>query len=309
MDTVERSVAWAFLALLLARAAIAQPPAAPSPNGNGSPPRMPGSEAPPAIPGYTPNSRPRDFTGVWRNQPLSMPATFQIAPPAAFDLTLAALAARKARVDLLERMKGTTIATPHVMCRPAGLDSAIIVLTPIYILQNEREMVFIITDEIRDVRHVYLNQRHPVHITPSYSGDSIGHWEGNTLVVDTVGYNGRGELGYAQPRAGKLDGTTYSDAMHFVQRFTKSADGKALTIESTLDDPKTLKHLVTTTRKWLWVYGQQPLEFDCEENPSEDNFADMAFPDAYLRPVCIRYEGKGAALSKVVCNEGSPLNR
>lgn len=302
MAALKRAIAGTFLALLLATAAIAQPPAAPGPKGNGTPPRTPGSQAPPAIAGYTPTSSPRDFRGVWRNQPLSMPATFQIAPPGAFDLTPAALLSRKARVDLLERMKGTTIATPHVMCRPAGLDSAIVVLTPIYILQNEREMVFIITDEIRDVRHVYLNQRHPAHITPSYSGDSIGHWEGDTLVVDTVGYNGRGELGYAQPRAGKLDGTTYSDAMHFVQRFTKSADGKQLTIESTLDDPKTLKHPVTTTRKWLWVYGQQPLEFDCEENPSEDNFADMVFADEYLRPVCIRHEGKGAALSTVVCN-------
>lgn len=302
MDALERAVACTFLTLLLATVAIAEQTAAPSPKDNGTPPRMPGSQAPQAIPGYIPNSNPRDFTGVWRNQPLAMPATFQIAPPGAFDLTTAAQASRKTRVDLLERMKGTTIATPHVMCRPAGLDSAIIVLTPIYILQNQREMVFIITDEIRDVRHVYLNQRHPARITPSYGGDSIGHWEGNTLVVDTVGYNGRGELGYAQPRAGKLDGTTYSDAMHFVQRFTKSADGKELTIESTLDDPKTLKHPVTATRKWLWVYGQQPLEFDCEENPSEDNFADMVFPDAYLRPVCIRYEGKGTELSKVVCS-------
>ncbi|MGH8258157.1 MAG: hypothetical protein ACREUG_00535 [Steroidobacteraceae bacterium] len=73
--------------------------------------------------------------------------------------------------------------------------------------------------------------------------------------------------------------------MHFVQRFTKSADGKELTIDSMPDDPTTLKHPVRTTRKWLWVYGQQPLEFDCEENP-----------------VCIRHEGEGTALSTVVCN-------
>ncbi|MGH8258156.1 MAG: hypothetical protein ACREUG_00530 [Steroidobacteraceae bacterium] len=45
-------------------------------------------------------------------------------------MTAAALASRKTRVDLLERMRGTTIATPHVMCRPAGLDSAIVVLAP-----------------------------------------------------------------------------------------------------------------------------------------------------------------------------------
>ncbi len=305
MNVLERRATALVLGLALAGVSMAQAQPTVSSGGNGTPPRMPGSEAPPAIPGYTPNSDPRDFRGVWRSQMLPMPATFQIAPPDAFDLTPAALAARKVRVDLLERLKGTTIAIPHVMCRPAGLDNAIIILTPVYILQNEREIAFIITDEIRDVRHVYLNQPHPKHLTPSYDGDSIGHWDGNTLVIDTVGYNGRGELGYAQPRGGKLDGTTYSDAMHFVQRITKSPDGKELTVASTLEDPKTLAHPVTTTRKWLWVYGQQPLEFDCEENPTEDNFADMVFPDEYLRPVCIRYEGKGTAPSQVICNAQS----
>ena len=305
MNVFHCSVIALFASLALVGTTDAQTNPAAPPSSKATPPRLPGAAGPPPIPGYDPTSEPRDLRGVWRTQPLGMPATFQLAPPQAFELTPAAQAMRDKRVALLEKLKGTTIATAHVMCRPPGLDNDIIPLTPIYVLQNEREMVFIITDEMRGVRHVYLNQAHPKHLTPSYEGDSTGHWEGNTLVVDTIGYNGRGELGYAQPRDGKLNGTVYSDQMHMVQRMTKSADGRELTIETTLEDPKTLTHPVTTKRKWLWVYGQQPLEFDCEENPTEDNFADMVFPDEYLRPVCVRHEGKGAAHSQVICDAAS----
>lgn len=272
-----------------------------APDGNGSQARLPGAEAPPAIPGYDPSPDPRDFRGVWHDKPLPGSVPFQFAPN--IELSAEGSAETKRRMDLLLRMHGTTVATAHVMCRPAGIADALIPIDPIYILQNDHELVFVVTDEMRSVRHVYLNQPHPQHVTPSYEGDSIGHWEGNTLVIDTVGYNGRGELAFAGRGRHPLDGATYSDQMHFVQRITKSADGKELTIESTLDDPKALAHPASVTKRWAWLNGEQPLEYDCEENPREDNFAGMVYPDEYLRPICIQYEGKDAEhTSKVVCN-------
>jgi hypothetical protein len=164
-------------------------------------------------------------------------------------------------------------------------------IAPIYILQNDEKLVFIVTDEIRDVRQVYLNRPHPKKPVPSYGGDSVGHWEGNTLVVDTLGYNGRGDL----------SGAVHSTRMHLVQRFTKSADGRTLVIDSTFDDPETLAEPVHVRKEWGWLNGQQPLEFDCEENPREDNFSGMLFEDDYLKPVCIQHEGRGMETSKVVC--------
>jgi hypothetical protein len=285
-------VAFAILGLALTTLSGAQQPSAPTPQGNGASARLPGAEVPSTIPGYVPSKDPQDFTGVWRDQPLPGSVMFHLVPHV--DFTAAAQADVKRRAELLARVKGTSIATPHVMCRPVGISNVITPLTPTYILQSDREMVFIVTDEIRGVHHIYLNQQHPKHIVPSYDGDSVGHWEGNTLVIDTIGFNGRGEF----------EGTVHSDQMHLVQRISKSADGKSLTIESTLDDPKILAHPVTVTKRWVWLAGQQPLEFDCEENPREDNFAGIVFADEYLRPVCIQYEGKGSEPSKVVCDAG-----
>ncbi|HTR01184.1 MAG TPA: hypothetical protein VMH83_14385, partial [Candidatus Acidoferrum sp.] len=93
----------------------------------------------------------------------------------------------------------------------------------------------------------------------------------------------------------------HSSAMHMTQRIRKSADGKSLAIDITLDDPATFTKPLQVHRDWSWVNGQQPIEFDCEENPREDNFSGMLFEDEYLRPICVQHEGKGEELSKVTC--------
>ena len=86
---------------------------------------------------------------------------------------------------------------------------------------------------------VYLNRGHlPADdLYPMFYGDSIGHWEGNTLVVDTISLGG----------ANNIDGTApHSAAAHLVQRISRpSAD--ALRVEATLEDPKALLHPVTAT--------------------------------------------------------------
>jgi hypothetical protein len=282
-------IAAAIACASLMGSAVAQQEPNTNPESNGSPPRLPGAAAPAAIPGYAPSLDRRDFTGVWRSLPTPGVSPFQLAPN--IELNAAGRADAARRADLLRQMKGTTVANPEVMCRPNGVGAALIQIVQIYVLQNEREVVFVVTDEIKDVRHVYLNQKHPAHLVPSYGGDSVGHWEGDTLVIDTIGYNGRGTL----------EGTVHSRQMHLVQRMTKSDDGKTLTIESTFNDPQTMAHPATVTKRWGWLKGQQPLEFDCESNPREDNFAGMAFADDYLRPVCIQYVGEGAQKSKVIC--------
>src|SRR5690606_31960754 len=142
-------------------------------------------------------------------------------------------------------------------------------------------------------RHVYFDTDHPDDLEPTYGGHSIAHWDGDTLVVDTIGFNGTGEINKA----------LHSDKMHVTQRITKSADGRTLSIDTTLVDPDTFTEPLTIEREWAWLPGRQPLEFDCEENPREDNFADIVFESEYLRPICIRYEGEGEQLSYVRCEE------
>jgi hypothetical protein len=289
---LSRRFALAVAALLGAFACFGlsaeQPAPPPADNGTG-PNGLANFQGPPPIAGYDPSTDPKDFRGVWRYRAPPGLARFKVAP----DVKLNDRAQRQAdsRASRLAAMKGTTVATPHVMCRPTGINQALMPIAPIYILQNEKKLVFIVTDEIRDVRQVYLDGKHSRHPEPSYGGESVGHWEGNTLVIDTIGYNGRGDL----------QGAVHSTKMHLVQRFTKSADGRTLTIDSTFDDPETLAEPVRVRKEWGWLNGQQPLEFDCEESPREDNFSGMLFDEEYLRPVCIQHEGRGREPSRVIC--------
>lgn len=249
-----------------------------------------------SIPGYEPTTDPHDLSGLWKaNRVQGLLLPFFLGNNLPFTPQA------KARADhaLAMSAKGTQLATPHIMCRPTGVNQATGPIAPIYVLQNKDKLAFVVTDEIRNIQQVYFTDKHPANLQPSYGGHSIAHWEGDVLVIDTVGYNGRGVL----------ENAVHSPAMHMTQRIRKSADGKSLSIDITLDDPATFTQPLQVHREWSWVNGQQPIEFDCEENPREDNFSGMVFEDEYLRPVCIQHEGKDEELSKVVCDAPKPARR
>lgn len=245
-------------------------------------------DAAPSVPGYEPTTEPRDFSGLWRSKPA--PGSF-LPFVLAGELPFTERAQERLRYALEMAEQNTQLATPHIMCRPTGVNQATGPIAPVYVLQNDEKMVFIVTDEIRDISQVYFADEHPTDLEPSYGGHSIARWQGDTLLVDTIGYNGRGVL----------NDVVHSTEMRMTQAITKSADGTTLHIDITLEDPATFTEPVELKREWAWVNGQQPLEFDCEENPREDNFSGMIFEEEYLRPVCIQHEGEGEELSKVVC--------
>jgi hypothetical protein len=80
-------------------------------------------------------------------------------------------------------------------------------------LLQEKDRVTILTMFDHQFRHVRLNAEHPAHVTPSYYGDSVGHYEGDTLVVDTVGIKVT-PLGMVD-----IYGTPFSDRLHVVEKF------------------------------------------------------------------------------------------
>jgi hypothetical protein len=81
-------------------------------------------------------------------------------------------------------------------------------------LLQQPDKITILYDQDHEVRRVRLNQAHPAHVTPSWHGDSVGHYEGETLVVDTVGQK--------SGRFAMLDlyGTPYTSALHVVERYS-----------------------------------------------------------------------------------------
>lgn len=123
--------------------------------------------------------------------------------------------------------------------------------------QSANELVIVMDNELR-VRRIRLNAEHAKQGVPSYNGDAVGHWDGNTLIVDTVGL--KGSLGKT---AGNVEDGYFrllmtTPTLHVVERFTKSADGSQLTIERSFDDA---------------AIGMKPYTRSATLNFTEDNFA------------------------------------
>jgi hypothetical protein len=117
---------------------------------------------------------------------------------------------------------------PATFCYPFG-PTALLQPEPVVLLQ-ESNKVTIFYQRDHQVRHVYLNVPHSKNVKPSWYGESIGHYEGDTLVVDTVGFNDKTFI--------DRDGVPYSEKLHMVERYQASPDGKAMQVEVTYDDPK-----------------------------------------------------------------------
>jgi len=108
-------------------------------------------------------------------------------------------------------LAGIGYPTPRNQCWPGGIPF-VFTTTAIAVLQQPGEITFLYYED-HEVRHVRMNQPHPERITPSWYGDSVGHFEGDTLVIDTVGI----KVGpYAM-----LDwyGTPHTPALHVVERY------------------------------------------------------------------------------------------
>jgi hypothetical protein len=90
------------------------------------------------------------------------------------------------------------------------------------------------------IRRIYMNRDHPKNLLPTSAGDSIGQWEGDTLVVDTIGFDETTLL--------SLEGSRHSEELHIVERLRLVADGKWLERRFVVDDPKALKAPFTMVR-------------------------------------------------------------
>ncbi len=109
-------------------------------------------------------------------------------------------------------LKGVTFPSPANQCWPEPVP---------YIYKNFATQIFqhpdritIIYEQDHEVRHVRLNQPHPAHVTPSWYGDSVAHYEGDTLVIDTVGTRTDRPFPMID-----LYGTPYSEKLHVVERY------------------------------------------------------------------------------------------
>jgi len=119
--------------------------------------------------------------------------------------------------------------------------------------------LFIFYELMRSIRQVFMDGRtHPPDLDPSWLGHSIGWYEKDTLVIDTVGFNDKAWID------GRL--TPHTDQLHTVERWTR-VDRGHLATEMVLDDPGTFSRPVTVTyESTLRPPGDEIMEYVCAEN-------------------------------------------
>jgi hypothetical protein len=113
--------------------------------------------------------------------------------------------------------KGIHALSPRTECWPTGVP--LILANSAMQMIQQPDKITILYSETYEVRQVRINQTHPAHVTPSWNGDSVGHYEGDTLVIDTIGIK-VGPFGATDLHA-MVDqlGTPHSPALHVVERY------------------------------------------------------------------------------------------
>ncbi|HTP39720.1 MAG TPA: hypothetical protein VMI92_09120 [Steroidobacteraceae bacterium] len=207
--------------------------------------------------GYEPPKDPRNFEGDWSKVlgynaliPVGNGTTW-VKPP----FTERGEKVFWHRVEL--EHAGTPVPDAGIQCKPMGLSRAMNAEFGHRYLQSP-DLLRIMINEDHLVRWIRIGGKHPVNLKPSYMGDSVAHWEGNTLVIDSIGFNDRTWLDF--------DGTPHSTQLHIVERLRKLDDYQ-------LEDVMTIEDPVMYTKPWSvqMVYAWAPItapgvEIICEEN-------------------------------------------
>jgi hypothetical protein len=210
----------------------------------GSPPPVTGDPAHP----YVPNNIGKQPT--FRVADLNNPNLTQFAKDALKKSNDEVLAG-KAMYARESRCWATGV--PTFLLNPGG---------PSYWLQTPEKIVMIWQLD-HQVRHVYLNVPHSANPKPSWYGESVGHYEGDTLVVDTIGQNTKTFVDNYR--------TPHSEKLHVVERYRLAEGGKTLQAEITLEDPQVFIQPLRVTHQWRRLPGTL-VESTCAEGEINNPF-------------------------------------
>ncbi len=141
-------------------------------------------------------------------------------------------------------------------CLPFGLMRSMNSPDPIQIMQSP-QYVALLYEQNTWFHVIPIGTEHHKDWSPTWFGDSVGHWEGDTFVVDTVNFNGRTRL--------DTIGHPHSKALHVIERFTRT-DAKHISYEVTIDDPVTFSKPWTNKRTFALRPDWAIMEYSCEEN-------------------------------------------
>ena len=157
-----------------------------------------------------------------------------------------------------ERRATNSKDDPEGYCLPAGVPRYTGTPYPFQMIQLPDRVVILYEGASHMYRVILMNAKHSADPDPSWLGESIGWWEDNdTLVVDTVGFNGRTWLDYV--------GHPASDQLHVIEKFRRP-DLRTMVYEATIEDPKFYTKPWTTSFKIKFEQGWEIKEYVCLEN-------------------------------------------
>jgi hypothetical protein len=193
-----------------------------------------------------------DLTGAWLhsgNERFDPPEGFVLTPEAQvhFDAAAAATA------------EGKIYRNDIGLCWPAGVPIMMTRVWPVAMIQLPTA-VYMISELMNSLRVVYLDGREQTDFdiaVPSFNGESIGHWEGDTLVIETTNFVD--ERHWIHDRLG----IPASDALSIVERVSMVEDGNRLEMQITLTDPKVFEGDWEFTKFWNRVNNRDIAEVEC----------------------------------------------
>jgi hypothetical protein len=228
------------LLILLGSPALAQEMTAPEPSG-------PSRPAPRMADGHP------DFNGYWKGQRGMVPGgnIAKDLPGLKLPLTPAGEAAWNHNV--------TASVDPEALCIPGGIPRHNASGLPFEIVQSARKVAFLYWYSYYRLIPIDAARKHSDDPDPSFFGEELSHWEGNTLVIDSIGFKD------TQVWADE-NGSPHSDALHVVERWTRP-DADHIHVETLIEDPKFYTHPFTYSRTWIAGKPDDEVhEYACSEN-------------------------------------------
>jgi hypothetical protein len=161
-------------------------------------------------------------------------------------------AVNEGKVPFIARERCWTTGVPGwlVFAHAAGM----------WVVQTEKE-ILLIQELDQQTRHIYMNVPHSEHPKPSWYGESVGHFEGDELVVDTIGMNDKSFVDNYR--------TPHTDQIHVVERLKIIEGGKTLQVTATVEDPGAYSMAWSAVQRWKRGPQRQILEQICAENSYE----------------------------------------
>jgi hypothetical protein len=196
-----------------------------------------------------------DLSGVWE---VAFGSRTRPGPGMPEQPSLTPEYAQKLAVFKAAQAKGEDVESPQANCVPPGMPAIMNQPYPMELLFTPGKVTIVI-EAYSQTRRIFLDGRkHPDDPDLTYNGHSVGHWDGDTLVVDSVGFTPDTALGPSQ-------GYRHSDQMHIVERFRLTAPD-TMEVVTTIDDAKALTKPFAATKVLARHRDWDIAEYICEQN-------------------------------------------